>query len=681
MGLRLNNLAKTAVELESLERLLTSGKSIYAYAVSVCPLLTDEELNNEHRVLQQYFSSHKFSLLPRLERHRGNTTERRILIFCSGGIGDTLQIAPIAEKLRQTYAPCVIFVCGTSSRQVHTLRYFPFIDEAGFISQNRQQRAKLIKALRRIDLFDLIVDWSYVSIPYEGNGGRIPVAKKILKEKEVLLHLANCGPYLDHYLVEKLVAEGINRTQASFTLLSELAPLPTSPFPILDEHLSVLQGFNLVSEKYITCTAGYGRNDNSRELSTKTPPLPLFNKCLTEIKNGTGAKIVSLGSCDDPMLDCDLDLRGRTSLGQTTAILKNAALHIGPEGGLVHLAKTVGTKSLVFFGPTPEKFFGYADNYNVHLPSESSCRSCWWQTENWLTECAAGTHECLTEPRLYAQASRVAQEHLSEKPTKDKVQIKQADLFLEIAQQDVTLLNDLLTRNISYFPDTSAVLIDKATLGKSHIFTSNRMYIHGSKQWEYPKILSAFSAKGRSIDAGGGRGLLSFDLAVTQGRDHHLYDINFNWDTQNIHGVWWFEQNMRNYRYASIYNLPEGDNAVDTVLCASVLEHVQHHKKGLQELLRVTKPDGDVLLTFDITTRRHFDKVSCGLRNNIFTVDSLNDCLREWGEKCPWAERDIEDSIEAAQRNAIYGIPYGLTFGFLHLKKRQVPRPMVQSAP
>ena len=50
-------------------------------------------------------------------------------------------------------------------------------------------------------------------------------------------------------------------------------------------------------------------------------------------------------------------------------------------------------------------------------------------------------------------------------------------------------------------------------------------------------------------------------------------------------------------RVADIQNIPFGDNEFDLVISLETLEHVPDWKKGLSELVRVTKPDGQLVIT------------------------------------------------------------------------------------
>lgn len=89
-----------------------------------------------------------------------------------------------------------------------------------------------------------------------------------------------------------------------------------------------------------------------------------------------GFKVFHLGSREDEHLLQVIDYRGRTSLREAAAMLCNASLFIGLEGGLVHLARAVETKSVVVYThyTAPEET-GYAENKNIISGDKSE--PCW----------------------------------------------------------------------------------------------------------------------------------------------------------------------------------------------------------------------------------------------------------------------------------------------------------------
>jgi hypothetical protein len=90
--------------------------------------------------------------------------------------------------------------------------------------------------------------------------------------------------------------------------------------------------------------------------------------------------IVQLGSRTDPPLLNVKDLRGVTTVRETSAILANARLYIGAVGFLMHLARAVDCPSVVVFGGREAPWqSGYACNVNLFTAVE--CAPCWrWNT-------------------------------------------------------------------------------------------------------------------------------------------------------------------------------------------------------------------------------------------------------------------------------------------------------------
>lgn len=85
---------------------------------------------------------------------------------------------------------------------------------------------------------------------------------------------------------------------------------------------------------------------------------------------------VQVGAADDPLLDGVLDLRGKTSIRATAAILHRSILFVGLEGFLMHLARAVDCRSVIVYGGrTLPSQVGYSSNEN--LVTELGCSPCW----------------------------------------------------------------------------------------------------------------------------------------------------------------------------------------------------------------------------------------------------------------------------------------------------------------
>lgn len=86
-------------------------------------------------------------------------------------------------------------------------------------------------------------------------------------------------------------------------------------------------------------------------------------------------RFLQLGSTQDPPLEGALDLRGKTSLRETAAILKASNGLVCNEGLLMHLARAVDRRSLVVYGGRIlARHSGYLENINLeHSPPCSPC--------------------------------------------------------------------------------------------------------------------------------------------------------------------------------------------------------------------------------------------------------------------------------------------------------------------
>ncbi|MGO9107655.1 MAG: glycosyltransferase family 9 protein [Thermoguttaceae bacterium] len=174
-----------------------------------------------------------------------------------------------------------------------------------------------------------------------------------------------------------------------------------------DDH--ALARFGLDQRHYVTVHSGFdaeaANHVGTARVATKC--YPHFNELVSHFRSAfPGIFVVQVGTrTSQPIATADLNLIGRTSMQETAAILESAALNIDNEGGLVHLASCLGTRSCVIFGPTSVEYFAYEENINIR---PSFCGGCWWTTGDWLRNCPRGFEgpRCLTEqqPQVIVEA-------------------------------------------------------------------------------------------------------------------------------------------------------------------------------------------------------------------------------------------------------------------------------------
>jgi hypothetical protein len=223
----------------------------------------------------------------------------------------------------------------------------------------------------------------------------------------ITLHATN-KPHLDGYLGDLATLLGQTRHSfchhlAGLSYAGNELPLRRSP--------DILDRLGLRGRPYLTISNGYDGEaaPQARSGEEVTKVFDGFSPLVAMLKSRhPGILLVQLGSGNSaPIAGVDLNLIGKTSLDEVSALLAGSTLHIDNEGGLVHLAASVGTRSAVFFGPTPANYFGYECNLNF---APTVCGNCWWKTPSWMTTCLypASRKACMQSHDIAQAATRMS---------------------------------------------------------------------------------------------------------------------------------------------------------------------------------------------------------------------------------------------------------------------------------
>jgi len=214
-------------------------------------------------------------------------------------------------------------------------------------------------------------------------------------------------PYLDNKLAREIVRGGWTRRN----YMHHLAGIEYGGDRMaLPRARDALARFGLEDGAYVTIHNGFD-TDFVVTGQRATKCYPFFSEVVAIMKRARpDLMFVQLGTITSEVISpCDLNLINRTSMAEAAALIGGAAMHIDNEGGLVHLAACLGTRSTVVFGPTPSNYFGYEGNVNI---DPNFCGDCWWTTRSWMDRCAEGFSEprCLTEqkPEYVAQRALAA---------------------------------------------------------------------------------------------------------------------------------------------------------------------------------------------------------------------------------------------------------------------------------
>lgn len=199
-------------------------------------------------------------------------------------------------------------------------------------------------------------------------------------------------PALDGWGTARSIAKGIKRIQEP-DVYGYLGINEKYKYKILiqEDEAKYLSSIGLKDSKYILIHRGWDGTSlsNVKAWSEKScgDIIPRLKKTFPNYH------IVLFGSDKNQapknLNGLDINLVGKTSLEQVKVLLKYASILIDNEGGMVHLRHAVGAKpSVVFFGPTSDKLFGYSENINLN--AHVCGHFCEWLTNDWPLRCPRG---------------------------------------------------------------------------------------------------------------------------------------------------------------------------------------------------------------------------------------------------------------------------------------------------
>jgi ADP-heptose:LPS heptosyltransferase len=330
-----------------------------------------------------------------------------VALVVSGGIGDVLKASVLIRPFARAFD--ATFTVVTDQRGAFDIFkdnpdvcavFVPTFNSNNFIDEY----------LRHIPIFDLIISFKYVTY------FNIPPGSRLTDDaKNYLLHLkTDHGEYLKKYtefgetwprynygLCRYLIKNGLHIVDVA----RETAGLIADPNQTIDFFLK-RKDFLLVEtylhRPYVTIHNGFDtgalpsttlKNDYA---TTKNISIKKWAKIVAAL-NTLGVDVVQLGvAAEKAVPGVTHCFNGLTTMAETAAIQKGALCHIDTEGGLVHLAHAVHTRSVVLFGPTSPGVFGYDSNINLE---PTRCGGCAYTTDNWVVQCPRFTEgpDCMDE--------------------------------------------------------------------------------------------------------------------------------------------------------------------------------------------------------------------------------------------------------------------------------------------
>ena len=304
------------------------------------------------------------------------TENYKIVIADGGGVGDALIDLILLKKIKEILPEKFLLVCGiVIADEVYS--YKEWITHRDEI----RNAATLVIIMHNIAIIDKI-DKDIIQ-------NASPLLYKYCIDAEDMYRV-KFSRIANNYRFTKLgMLLGRNRIeQMDMHCILGISRNDTYQIKVTDHGLNFVRRQSWYHEPYITVNRDVGSDDIG---SPKLWPVSYYMELMKRIKKVyPWIKILLVGAKKNtPLSDAaDYDTSGITDLEETTAILNNSILHIGSEGGLVHICHFLGKKSMVFFGPTSVDVFGYSENINLY---KDVCNEhCEWLIDDWTKGCVLG---------------------------------------------------------------------------------------------------------------------------------------------------------------------------------------------------------------------------------------------------------------------------------------------------
>lgn len=283
----------------------------------------------------------------------------RFLCIKCWGIGSVILISPTLRAIKKRWPQSYISFL-TLKETAAVCRLIPEIDEVITVKLRRgfflREVLRLIKQVRAAH-FDAVIDFEFSSnftalVAYWSTSPSVGFTS-LKPERDALYDV---GVVFDHSL----------HARDSFARMAQF--LDCSPVGEPRLIMPVKAGFEagrvFLKEPYIVV------NPNAGELCYQRRwPLKRYIDLLRELCATTGVSFALIGNSADerymrPLLEVFqteprvVSLVGKLSLIELGALLRKATLYIGNDSGPMHLAATIGTPCVAFFGPETPRLYG-----------------------------------------------------------------------------------------------------------------------------------------------------------------------------------------------------------------------------------------------------------------------------------------------------------------------------------
>lgn len=345
-------------------------------------------------------------LLRRVQR-RAPQRIRRVLVIKPDHLGDVLLLTPALRALRQQLPQAhITLLVGPWSRAVvahnpdiDTLQLCPF---PGFARRSKTSAWDPYRVLLQTTWLLRSGRYDAAVIARDDHWWGALVAALAGVPMRIGYDMATVAPFLTHALPHNATTPV---TQQALDLIAALVGKPLADRPALRSpvtaadrdwaaHWLVEQG--LADQAVAVIHPGTG-GQGKLWIAQRWVAIAdaLYGRGMRVLLTGGPGEVALVEQIAMAMQQAPATLVGTASVGQLAAIYEHCTLVLGVDSGPLHLAASVGTPTVVLFGPSDRRRYGpWGDDTRHHvLRSGLWCSPC-----NHLDHCPRGTapSECMT---------------------------------------------------------------------------------------------------------------------------------------------------------------------------------------------------------------------------------------------------------------------------------------------
>ena len=295
---------------------------------------------------------------------------QRILVVRPGGMGDMILLQPMLRSLRGRYPEAEIdLVCERRNREILSLAG----QDVGILLYDANPVGTLLSLIRRH--YDLAIDseqfHNFSAVMVWLSGAPVRIGFKINPGRNpIYTHLVNYdleGYEADEFmrLLHPLGIRDGSAVSGMMEHLRQQGEIPATPVVLIHAGTSTRYK-EWAPSKYAELARRVVENMRVRGIA---PRIALVGGAGDVALAQRIAALAEMGGQLDVMA-------GDRPLAETVAMIAHATLFIGGDSGLSHLAVALGTPSVVLFGPSDPRKWGFTGKRHVVVCKERACSPC-----------------------------------------------------------------------------------------------------------------------------------------------------------------------------------------------------------------------------------------------------------------------------------------------------------------